>query len=315
MVEESGIAAPACGRVLAPYYSHGMAALPPRSSRRRPRRGSLERPVSGRLYRGTWLLVGIPLLARGLQRAQAGAAARAPPALPAAFDGTERHRARLGALAALSGPRARDAPARSEPRQWFATSWPRTGCAWLRDRFRAHAARPRRAHARQPGRDRPGPLAGRDRRAGAPRRQRRGAGGERQRVRDRRADPARPLLRDGRAVPARSARSTRSSSSRPTAARSATSARDASPRPIRATSSRRSSSTRSPSRGRPRLVLIGSGAAARLARVRRDGRRAGARADGPRAPRIRARSRSSSTSASRSRSTSRGRCWRTGSRR
>src|SRR5215212_9035351 len=63
MVEESGIAAPAGARRSAAYYSQRMAALPPRSSRRRPRRGSLERPVSGRLYRGTWLLVGIPLLA------------------------------------------------------------------------------------------------------------------------------------------------------------------------------------------------------------------------------------------------------------
>ena len=30
--------------------------------RRRPRHGSLERPINGRLYRGTWLLVGLPLL-------------------------------------------------------------------------------------------------------------------------------------------------------------------------------------------------------------------------------------------------------------
>jgi hypothetical protein len=30
--------------------------------RRRPRPGSLDRPVNGRLYRGTWLLVGLPLL-------------------------------------------------------------------------------------------------------------------------------------------------------------------------------------------------------------------------------------------------------------
>src|SRR4051794_12589104 len=86
MVEESGIAAPACGRVLATYYSHGMAALPPRSSRRRPRRGSLERPVSGRLYRGTWLLVGIPLLAAAFS-VHKPAPLPPPPALPASFDG------------------------------------------------------------------------------------------------------------------------------------------------------------------------------------------------------------------------------------
>ncbi|MDX6473194.1 MAG: hypothetical protein QOK22_2010 [Gaiellaceae bacterium] len=39
-----------------------MAAVPPAPERRRPRPGSLERPVNGRLYRGTWLLVGLPLL-------------------------------------------------------------------------------------------------------------------------------------------------------------------------------------------------------------------------------------------------------------
>src|SRR4051795_9622330 len=87
MVEESGIAAPACGRVLATYYSHGMAALPPRSSRRRPRRGSLERPVSGRLYRGTWLLVGIPLLAAAFSVHKPGPLPPPTTVLPASFDG------------------------------------------------------------------------------------------------------------------------------------------------------------------------------------------------------------------------------------
>src|SRR3954451_22601918 len=86
MVEESGIAAPACGRVLATYYSHGMAALPPRSSRRRPRRGSLERPVSGRLYRGTWLLVGIPLLAAAFSVHKPQPLPTPTPALPPAFE-------------------------------------------------------------------------------------------------------------------------------------------------------------------------------------------------------------------------------------
>src|SRR5436305_14582136 len=39
-----------------------MAAAPARTQYRRPRHGSLERPVSARMYRGTWLLVGLPLL-------------------------------------------------------------------------------------------------------------------------------------------------------------------------------------------------------------------------------------------------------------
>src|SRR5437667_12773614 len=39
-----------------------MPSIPPRTERRRARPGSVERPVNGRLYRGTWLLVGLPLL-------------------------------------------------------------------------------------------------------------------------------------------------------------------------------------------------------------------------------------------------------------
>src|SRR5436190_4423606 len=39
-----------------------MATVPPPTQRRRARPGSVERPVNGRLYRGTWLLVGLPLL-------------------------------------------------------------------------------------------------------------------------------------------------------------------------------------------------------------------------------------------------------------
>ncbi len=39
-----------------------MTAGSPASERRRPRPGSLERPVNGRLYRGAWLLVALPVL-------------------------------------------------------------------------------------------------------------------------------------------------------------------------------------------------------------------------------------------------------------
>jgi hypothetical protein len=63
-----------------------MAALPPRSARRRPRLGSLERPVNGRLYRGTWLLVGIPLLAAAFSVHRAAPLPAPPLSLPASFD-------------------------------------------------------------------------------------------------------------------------------------------------------------------------------------------------------------------------------------
>ncbi|MGH3129739.1 MAG: hypothetical protein ACRDNX_02875, partial [Gaiellaceae bacterium] len=61
-----------------------MAARPPRLERRRPRPGSLERPVNGRMYRGTWLLVGLPLLVAAFSVARPEALP--PPELPPTFD-------------------------------------------------------------------------------------------------------------------------------------------------------------------------------------------------------------------------------------
>lgn len=55
-----------------------MASVPPRTERRRARPGSLQRPVNGRLYRGTWLLVGLPLLMAAFSVAR-------PTSLPRAF--------------------------------------------------------------------------------------------------------------------------------------------------------------------------------------------------------------------------------------
>src|SRR4051794_35468205 len=60
-----------------------MAASGP-PPRRRPRRGSIERPVSGRIYRGTWLLVGVPLLVAAFSVTRP--AVLAAPVLPPAFD-------------------------------------------------------------------------------------------------------------------------------------------------------------------------------------------------------------------------------------
>jgi Peptidase family M28 len=63
-----------------------MAADPGGNSQRRPRPGSLERPVNGRLYRGTWLLVALPLLLAAFSVREP---ARLPAGtLPPAFDRT-----------------------------------------------------------------------------------------------------------------------------------------------------------------------------------------------------------------------------------
>src|SRR5438445_1190587 len=63
-----------------------MASVPPRTGRRRARPGCLQRPVNGRLYRGTWLLVGLPLLVAAFSVARPTPLPRA--FLPA-FDGQE----------------------------------------------------------------------------------------------------------------------------------------------------------------------------------------------------------------------------------
>ena len=64
-----------------------MAAVPPPRARRRPRPGSLERPVNGKLYRGTWLLVGLPLLVAAFSVGRPEPLP--PPALEPSLDGAE----------------------------------------------------------------------------------------------------------------------------------------------------------------------------------------------------------------------------------
>ena len=54
--------------------------------RPRPRRGSLDRPLSGRIYRGTWLLVGLPLLLAAFSVMRASPLPPHNPNLPPAFD-------------------------------------------------------------------------------------------------------------------------------------------------------------------------------------------------------------------------------------
>jgi hypothetical protein len=63
-----------------------MAAVPPAGPERRPPRpGSLERPVNGRLYRGTWLLLGLPLLVAAFSVARP--VPLPPPQVSSTFDG------------------------------------------------------------------------------------------------------------------------------------------------------------------------------------------------------------------------------------
>lgn len=92
------------------------ASKPPHRGmpRRRARRGSPERPVSGRLYRTTWALVAVPLLVAAFTIARP--AALPPPPLPPSFDQATAARlaldfARVNPIRTPGTPGAADAAA------------------------------------------------------------------------------------------------------------------------------------------------------------------------------------------------------------
>lgn len=116
-----------------------MATRPSFAERRRARRGSLERPINGRMYRGTWLLVGIPLLiaAFSVSRPQP----LRPPALPPAFEAAN--------ATADAQELARDFPDRSP-----AGANAQGAADWVADRFRGLGLQTQtdRFHVEIPGR-------------------------------------------------------------------------------------------------------------------------------------------------------------------
>src|SRR3954465_4331212 len=114
-----------------------MSASPATRRRRRARRGSLGRPISGRTYRGTWLFVAFPLLLAAFTVTRPAALPR--PALPAAFD-------RVGATQlavdlASASPDLSPGPAGAAlAAQWFVDQLRPYGFVVRRDRFEADVA-------------------------------------------------------------------------------------------------------------------------------------------------------------------------------
>jgi Peptidase family M28 len=94
-----------------------VTVAPPAPERRRSRPGSLERPINARLYRGTWLLVGLPLLVLAFSVAKPPALSA--PNLPPAFD--------AGTAAALAADLASGNPDRTP-----GTAGARGAAAWFR---------------------------------------------------------------------------------------------------------------------------------------------------------------------------------------
>jgi Peptidase family M28 len=112
-----------------------MAANPP-PQRARARHGSLERPINSRLYRGTWLLVGIPLLIAAFSVGKPPALRAAVPTLPPAFDKL-RAVALAGDLAQTFPDRSPGSPGAESARQWFAEQMANLGLRVRREPFTA----------------------------------------------------------------------------------------------------------------------------------------------------------------------------------
>src|SRR6266536_1732815 len=112
-----------------------MSAAPPRQARRRPRRGSLERPVSGRTYRGTWLLVALPLLLAAFTVTRPAPLAK--PDVPAAFDTQGARQLAVDELAKFYPDRFPGTAGAAEAADWFADQLRPYGFRIRRDRFEA----------------------------------------------------------------------------------------------------------------------------------------------------------------------------------
>jgi hypothetical protein len=111
-----------------------VTADPPAPERRRSRPGSLERPINARLYRGTWLLVGLPLLLLAFSVAKPPALT--PPPLPPAFDGATA--ASLASdLASRYPNRMPGTPGAKGAEEWFRQQLAPYGFEVRADRFAA----------------------------------------------------------------------------------------------------------------------------------------------------------------------------------
>ena len=107
-----------------------MASVPPRTERRRARPGSLQRPVNGRLYRGTWLLVGLPLLVAAFSVAR-------PTPLPRAFLPAFDGQATKQLASDLVEINANRFPGAVGPAQWFREQLQSYGLPIRTERFSA----------------------------------------------------------------------------------------------------------------------------------------------------------------------------------
>ena len=103
----------------ATYYSRAISDLtPPSGVPRRPRSGSIERPVNGRLYRVSWIVVAIPLLAAAFTVSRPSPLPESPSALEPTFDNAAAYRL-ARELATLYPDRSPGTPASTGAARWM----------------------------------------------------------------------------------------------------------------------------------------------------------------------------------------------------
>jgi peptidase M28-like protein len=124
----------------ATYYSRGISELtPPDGVPRRPRSGSIERPINGRLYRVSWIVVAIPLLAAAFTISRPSPLPQAPSALEPTFDNAAAYRL-AQELATLYPDRSPGTPASAGAARWMQSKLANLGLRTRVDRFPASIA-------------------------------------------------------------------------------------------------------------------------------------------------------------------------------
>lgn len=122
---------------IATYYSRAISTPPSQTyRRRRPRSGSVDRPVNGRLYRTAWLVVAIPLLAAAFTVTRPAPLPPAEAALQPTFDNAAAFRL-AGELGKFHPDRSPGSPASATAARWVQEKLSDLGLKTKVDRFAA----------------------------------------------------------------------------------------------------------------------------------------------------------------------------------
>jgi Peptidase family M28 len=124
----------------ATYYSRAISDLtPPNGVPRRPRSSSIDCPVNGRLYRVSWIVLAVPLLAAAFTISRPAPLPQSPSALEPTFDTAAAYRL-AQELAALYPDRSPGTPASVGAARWMESKLSSLGLRTRVERFPASIA-------------------------------------------------------------------------------------------------------------------------------------------------------------------------------